>query len=199
METMLKDGVLENCRRVGAYTCRGSWLKAKTAKIKEVRGRGLLVGVELTEKWRDRDGVPGQGISIDSAGTHVLRFVPPLIITEAGRGQSVEVLDEALGGSMKKDLFSFTILSGRTSTCLTEKAALKLKLKDREGSAISPGGKTLGMIFEKSSTRTRISFEVGMYQLGGMALYLNSRDTQIGRGEIIADTARIMSRYSMPS
>ncbi len=56
-------------------------------------------------------------------------------------------------------------------------------------------GKTLGMIFDKSSTRTRISFEVGMYQLGGIALFLNSRDTQIGRGETISDSARMMSRY----
>ena len=56
-------------------------------------------------------------------------------------------------------------------------------------------GKTLGMIFQKSSTRTRVAFEVGMYQLGGIALYLNSRDTQIGRGETIADSARMMSRY----
>jgi ornithine carbamoyltransferase len=51
------------------------------------------------------------------------------------------------------------------------------------------------MIFDKSSTRTRISFEVGMYQLGGIALFLNSRDTQIGRGESISDSARMMSRY----
>ncbi|MDQ1278012.1 MAG: ornithine carbamoyltransferase [Thermodesulfobacteriota bacterium] len=56
-------------------------------------------------------------------------------------------------------------------------------------------GKTLGMIFEKASTRTRLSFEVGMYQLGGRALFLNTKDTQIGRGETVADTARIMSRY----
>ncbi|HJK43513.1 MAG TPA: ornithine carbamoyltransferase [Methanocorpusculum sp.] len=56
-------------------------------------------------------------------------------------------------------------------------------------------GKTLAMIFEKASTRTRISFDVGMYDLGGYALYLNSRDTQLGRGETIADTARVMSRY----
>jgi ornithine carbamoyltransferase len=56
-------------------------------------------------------------------------------------------------------------------------------------------GKTLGMIFEKSSTRTRVSFEVGMWQLGGQALFLSARDLQIGRGEPVKDTARVLSRF----
>ncbi len=69
------------------------------------------------------------------------------------------------------------------------------ELKAGGGSSKPLAGKTLAMIFAKSSTRTRVSFEAGMYQLGGHALFLSSRDIQLGRGEPIKDTARVMSRY----
>jgi ornithine carbamoyltransferase len=96
---------------------------------------------------------------------------------------------------MKKDLLSEYDLEKNDYECIFEKAH-RLKRLLREGREhASLRGKTLGMIFDKSSTRTRISFEVGMYQLGGIALFLSNRDTQLGRGEIIADSARIMSRY----
>ncbi len=72
--------------------------------------------------------------------------------------------------------------------------SLKLQLLRGEDHPLLKG-KTLGMIFEKPSTRTRVSFEVGMWQLGGHALYLSANDLQLGRGETVADTAQVLSRY----
>ncbi|MEN6423569.1 MAG: ornithine carbamoyltransferase [Smithella sp.] len=96
---------------------------------------------------------------------------------------------------MKKDLLNIYDLDAADFEKIWQKAR-KLKKSLTEGKPhASLKGKTLGMIFDKSSTRTRISFEVGMYQLGGIALFLTSRDTQIGRGEPIYDSAKMMSRY----
>jgi ornithine carbamoyltransferase len=96
---------------------------------------------------------------------------------------------------MKKDLLNIYDLESSDFDKILKKAEkLKRALKNGKPHP-SLQGKTLGMIFDKSSTRTRISFEVGMYQLGGIALFLTSRDTQIGRGETICDSAQMMSRY----
>ncbi len=89
-------------------------------------------------------------------------------------------------------------LSDWSTQDITETLNLADQLKYEKKNGIAHKhleGKTLGMIFEKSSTRTRVSFEVGMYELGGHPLFLSSNDLQIGRGEPVEDTARVLSRF----
>jgi ornithine carbamoyltransferase len=96
---------------------------------------------------------------------------------------------------MKKDLLSIYDLTAEEIEAIFQKAR-ELKEAHQQGVLYRPlEGKTLAMVFEKPSTRTRVSFEAGMYQLGGHALFLNPQDTQLGRGEAIADTTRVLSRY----
>lgn len=96
---------------------------------------------------------------------------------------------------MKNDLLKMSDLSKEDIIDILNLAA-QLKYERKNGIEHKLlAGKSLGMIFQKSSTRTRVSFETGMYQLGGQALFLSSRDLQIGRGEPVEDTARVLSRY----
>jgi len=96
---------------------------------------------------------------------------------------------------MKKDLLAIHDLSTEEIDAILARSA-ELKKMQKEGIPHQTlRGKSLGMIFEKSSTRTRVSFEVGMYQLGGQALFLSPGDLQMGRGEPVADTAKTLSRY----
>jgi len=96
---------------------------------------------------------------------------------------------------MKKDLLSENDLEKVDFDEIFRRAAiLKERQKDNDH-PLTLSGKVLGMIFEKASTRTRLSFEVGMYQLGGLAIFMSDRDTQLKRGESIVDTAKVMSRY----
>jgi ornithine carbamoyltransferase len=94
---------------------------------------------------------------------------------------------------MKKDFFRLTDLTKDELSDLI-KRALDLKAgKDRNACPLM--GKNIGLLFEKPSTRTRVSFEAGIYQLGGNTICMNSSELQLGRGETLADTARTLSRY----
>ena len=96
---------------------------------------------------------------------------------------------------MKKDFLTLMDLSGEEIINILNTAD-QLKYNQKHGIPHEHlKGKTLAMVFEKNSTRTRVSFETGMYQLGGHALFLPGKDSQIGRGEPIEDTARVLSRY----
>ena len=96
--------------------------------------------------------------------------------------------------SMKRDLISMVDVKNDLEEIID--LGIKLKKKSKNGESIELlKGKTLGMIFEKSSTRTRVSFEVGMTKLGGHSIFLSTNDIQLGRGETIEDTALVLSRY----
>ena len=96
---------------------------------------------------------------------------------------------------MNRDLLSIRDLGADDLRWILDEAGRLKKLRKKGVPHPLLQGKSLGMVFEKSSTRTRVSFEVGMYELGGHALFLNPRDLQLGRGEEIRDTARALSRY----
>ena len=96
---------------------------------------------------------------------------------------------------MKKDLLKLLDLTGEDIKLILDTAD-RLKADWKAGRKHDfPPGKTLAMIFAKNSTRTRVSFEVGIFQLGGHGIFLSSAESQLGRGESIADTARVLSRY----
>lgn len=113
--------------------------------------------------------------------------------------QSVKILDpfpNVQWANFKgKDLLRIDEFTGEELMQLLE-LAVHIKQLQKSGQPYQPLlGKTMGMIFDKASTRTRVSFEVGMHQLGGMAMFMSGKELQLGRGEPISDTAKVMSRY----
>src|SRR3989449_3642231 len=121
---------------------------------------------------------PLKGFPRTLDGVETFTSVAPLSAAMASKRDLVSVLD------VEKDLIGLLELAGN------------FKNRAKAGETFEPlRGKSLAMIFEKASTRTRVSFEVGMSQLGGHAVNLSPQDTQLGRGETIADTAKVLSRY----
>lgn len=109
------------------------------------------------------------------------------------QGKGVTPAEEGTSKMAKRDFLRLTDLDRSELLELVERAA-EWKLLGRDGPR-PLAQRTIGLVFEKASTRTRVSFEVAAYQLGGNAMMLSPRDTQLGRGEPICDTARVLSRY----
>ena len=213
LDVMLKPGFFEHVQKMSLL------LKQKLASVvdrhpdvlAEVRGEGLLIGLKAVVPSGDLvTALRDQKLLTVGAGENVVRFLPPLIVTEAeieevgatararlcgAFGRQVE----AGGGTMSKALRHFLDLSELPTkelrSMLDASVAMKAKQKQHAKAAKPLEGKTLAMIFEKPSTRTRVSFDVGMRQLGGEAIMLTGAEMQLGRGETIADTARVLSRY----
>ena len=212
LDVMLKPGFFEHAQKMSLL------LKQKLASVvdrhpgvlAEVRGEGLLIGLKAVVPSGDLvDALRDEKLLTVGAGENVVRFLPPLIVTEAEIEESVSRLEracarlvgrsvEAGGGAMNKPRHFLDISELPTAelrSMLALSSAMKAKLKAHEKAKKPLDGKTLAMIFEKPSTRTRVSFDVGMRQLGGESIMLTGAEMQLGRGETIADTARVLSRY----
>ena len=180
--------------------------------IAEVRGEGLLVGLravvpsaELVNELR------AEKMLVVAAGDNVVRLLPPLIVSEDEMAEAVVRIDRAcarIAGALVRPQTQgaarMSANGARHFLDLIDIPPQQLRgmieasraMKERRQHARKPlEGKTLAMIFDKPSTRTRVSFDVAMRQLGGEAIMLTGQEMQLGRGETIADTARVLSRY----
>eukprot|EP01030_Chromulinospumella_sphaerica_P003304 gene3304-3232_t len=184
---MEEDGLLQNATTVGEH------LKAALQRelgslpgVKEIRGQGLMLGIELNKPCGALIGRAAEaGLLLSVTADSVIRLVPPLILTTAEADEIVAKLTPL-----------FTDLTADEYAYLFERAALikkKFKAYEKHHPLVD---RTLAMIFEKASTRTRVSFEAGMYQLGGSVVHLTTGDSQLGRAEPIEDSAKVISRMT---
>ena len=162
-----------------------------------------MIGAKLKEK--DAHDVLVQcakeGLLILTA-KDLVRFLPPLTITKEDMDQGLKSSRRSLmpnpstGKDVPYETFAQALRPDRPGDPGHFKLADQLKYETKHGIEHPYlQGKCLGMIFEKSSTRTRVSFEVGINQLGGYSVVLGAEGSQIGRGEPVQDTARVLSRY----
>ena len=216
LDVMLKPGFFDHVQKMSLL------LKQKLASVvdryptvlSEVRGEGLLIGLKAVVPSGDLvNALRDQKLLTVGAGDNVVRFLPPLIVTEAEIEEAVQRLERACvalsGGQLQKaagDEHGAAAFSRSQRDADQGAAQHPRRQRRHEGEAEGAEeagrsrdkpleGKTLAMIFEKPSTRTRVSFDVGMRQLGGESIMLTGAEMQLGRGETIADTARVLSRF----
>ncbi len=173
-------------------------LQAELPVIKEVRGLGLMWGLELTARGdAGGGGLPGAGAAaqLHPGQRHPAAAASGHYRPRARRGPGNPAGRPQDGVSMTRHLLTILDLSREEIEHLLARAR-ELKVFHKQGQNPTPlKGKTVAMIFDKPSTRTRVSFEAGIAQLGGASIYLAPGQTQMSRNEPVADTARVLSRY----
>ena len=215
LDVMLEPGFLDRVKRIGLL------FKQRLAEIKdrypsiiaEVRGEGLLLGLRcVIPNGQLVDALRDEHLLAVGAGENVVRLVPPLIVSEDGgrRGDGharprlrasrararTEEGSRDVSASAPRHFLDLTEIPVEELRGMIEQSRAMKRVKRAGGTPERPlAGKTLAMIFDKPSTRTRVSFDVAMRQLGGDVVMLTGQEMQLGRGETIADTARVLSRY----
>ena len=217
LDVVTKPGFLDHVRSIALL------FKQRLAEIKdrhpsviaEVRGEGLLIGLKCEVPNSELiDAFRAEKLLAVGAGDNVARLVPPLIVTEAEVADAIARVDRACAAIERARAGGAKAGSGRVSTerhppfPRSDRHSAQATARDdrdeprhEKGGARSAAGKgplagkTIAMIFDKPSTRTRVSFDVGIRQLGGESITLTGQEMQLGRGETIADTARVLSRY----
>ena len=213
LDVMLKPGFLEHVQKMSLL------LKQKLASVvdrhpdvlAEVRGEGLLIGLKAVvpsgdlvdraarreaahgRRRRQRGAVPAAA-DRQRGGDRGIRAAARSRLRRAFR-RSVATGGGAMSTTPRHFLDLSELPTRELRNMLAAGVAMKAKLKAHARPTHPLEGKTLAMIFEKPSTRTRVSFDVGMRQLGGESIMLTGAEMQLGRGETIADTARVLSRY----
>ena len=211
LDVMLKPGFFDHVQKMSLLIKQklASVVDRYPSVLSEVRGEGLLVGVKAVVPSGDLvAALRGEKLLTVGAGDNVVRFLAPLdrqrkrdrSFRAVPRARLRRSLQQGQAGSraMSKprhflDIGELPLKDLRT--ILDASSAMKAKLKAHEKGGKPLDGKTMAMIFDRPSTRTRVSFDVGMRQLGGESIMLTGTEMQLGRGETIADTARVLSRY----
>jgi ornithine carbamoyltransferase len=211
IETMEQPGFLEGVTQVGAAFQEG----LRTIEgVQTVRGHGLMIGAIL-EKPIARDVVREcfeKRLIINATDEHTLRFVPPLIITHAQVEQALDTIASVLGVARKKpsvavapvarpqalhDVLSIDDLTTSQVDDLMDLGAYLKQRRKLAPSVITPiEGRSVAMVFEKPSLRTRVSFETAIRELGGHPIYLSKADIGLGSRESVKDIASNLSRWT---
>ncbi len=210
LDTIEHQGIIANAEKVGAHFREG--LSAFGGPVVQVKGMGLMIGVVL-DKPIARDVVKAcfeKKLIINATDEFNIRLVPPLILTEEQVHQALTIMAEVLGVSAPKpvapkaasapralhDVLAMDDLSAEQIDEVLNLAAYSKQRRKLAPSVIQPvEGRTVAMVFEKPSLRTRVSFETAVHELGGNAVYLSKADIGMGMRESVQDVAGNLSRW----